>query len=106
MSGKLYLARNKSVAARLLGDEMMLMSGKDSTLFSLNPVASIIWNAADGVTPLDEIVANRICPEFDIAADQALRDAETFARELAGHGTLQVSDEPIARPASTPQEPK
>jgi hypothetical protein len=28
MSGKLYLARNKSVAARLLGDEMMLMSGE------------------------------------------------------------------------------
>jgi hypothetical protein len=106
MSGKLYLARNKSVAARLLGDEMMLMSGKDSTLFSLNPVASIIWNAADGVTPLDEIVASRICPEFEIAADQALRDAETFARELAGHGILQVSDEPIARPASTQQEPK
>jgi hypothetical protein len=106
MSGKLYLARTKSVAARLLGDEMMLMSGKDSTLFSLNPVGSIIWNAADGVTPLDEIVASRICPEFEIEADEALRDAETFARELAGHGILVLSDEPIASPASTKQEPK
>ncbi len=106
MSGKLYLARDKSVAARLLGDEMMLMSGRDSTLFSLNPVASVIWNAADGVTPLDEIVASRICPEFEIEAEEALRDAESFARELAGHGILTVSDEPIARPASTQQEPK
>jgi hypothetical protein len=104
MSGKLYVARMKSIAQRMLGDELMVMSGRDSTLFSLNPVASIIWNAADGVTPLDEIVASRICPEFDIEAEEALRDAETFARELAGHGILLLSDKPIASQPAPPQQ--
>jgi hypothetical protein len=106
MSGKLYLTRSKGVAARMLGDEMMVMSARDSTLFSLNPVASILWDAADGATPLDEIVAMRICPEFDVELSEAMRDAETFARELAGHGILFVSEEPLAQPAQTQQEPK
>ena len=33
---RLYLARNPRVAARSLDGEMMIMSGRDSTLFTLN----------------------------------------------------------------------
>ena len=36
------------VAARAVGGEMMIMSAKDSTLFTLNEVAMAIWEAADG----------------------------------------------------------
>ena len=59
---RLYLARNPRVAARSLDGEMMIMSGRDSTLFTLNKTATILWQAADGATPLDEIVEQRICP--------------------------------------------
>ncbi|MFZ0737247.1 MAG: PqqD family protein [Candidatus Acidiferrales bacterium] len=104
MTRSVYIARGKGIAARMLGDEMMIMSGKDSTLFSLNEVASIIWEAADGITPLDEIVERRICPEFDVEHSEALRDAEALAQELAGHGILLMSDQPIQRPNSGPQE--
>ena len=89
------MARDPRVAARGLDGEMMIMSGRDSTLFTLNRTATILWQAADGSTPLDEIVAQRICPEFDVEPAEALRDAETLARELAGHGILQVSEDPI-----------
>lgn len=92
---KLYVARNPRVAARGLGGETMIMSGRDSTLFTLNKTATILWQAADGNTPLDEIVQKRICPEFEVEPSEALRDAETLARELAGHGILQLSEEPI-----------
>jgi hypothetical protein len=92
---KLYMARNPKVAARCLDGEMMIMSGRDSTLFSLNRTATILWQSADGATPLDEIVEKRICAEFDVDAGEALRDAEELARELAGHEILQVSEEPI-----------
>jgi hypothetical protein len=93
-----YIARAKEVAARMLGGEMMIMSARDSTLFSLNDTASAIWRAADGSTPLDEIVERVVCFEFDVAPDEALQDAENFVRELAGHGILLVSDQPIPRP--------
>jgi hypothetical protein len=98
---KLYMARNPRVAARSLDGEMMIMSGRDSTLFTLNRTATILWQAADGATPLDEIVERRICPEFDVDRSQALQDAESLARELATHEILQISDAPFAQPVSS-----
>lgn len=95
---KLYIARSPKLAARALGGETMIMSGTDSTLYTLNKTATIIWQAADGKTPLDEIVERRIVPEFEIDAASALQDAETLARDLASHGILQVSEEPIPQP--------
>ena len=92
---RLYLARNPRVAARSLDGEMMIMSAHDSTLFTLNKTATILWQAADGTTPLDQIVEQRICPQFEVEPAEALQDAETVARELAGHEILQISEEPI-----------
>ena len=60
----------------MLGGEMMIMSAVDSTLFSLNETASAIWQAADGSTPLGEIVERVVCTEFDIAPAEALQDAQ------------------------------
>ena len=92
----IYVARSSDLAARMLGGEMMIMSGRDSTLFSLNEVASAIWQAADGKTPLQEIVERAVCAEFDVTPDQALEDARELVRELAAQGILKVSEEPIA----------
>jgi hypothetical protein len=93
-----YIARSSAIAARLIGGEMMIMSAVDSTFFTLNEVATVIWQAADGRTPLSEIVVSKICPEFEIDPDQAGRDAEQFISELSQHGILMVSDQPIASP--------
>jgi hypothetical protein len=90
-----YIARSTAIAARMLGGEMMVMSAVDSTFFTLNEVATVIWQAADGRTPLSEIVEQRICREFEVEPDQARRDAERFVSELSQHGILLVSDEPI-----------
>jgi hypothetical protein len=92
---KLYVARNPRVAARSLDGEMMIMSGRDSTLFTLNKTATILWQAADGTTSLDQIVEHKICPEFDVEPAVALQDAETIARELAKYEIVKVSEEPI-----------
>jgi Coenzyme PQQ synthesis protein D (PqqD) len=100
-----YITRSKAVAARVLGGEMMIMSAVDSKLFSLNDVATAIWEAADGRTPLSEIVEQRVCAEFDVPADVAYRDAEQLVEELATRGILSISNQPVAdaeRPASEP----
>jgi len=95
-----YVARSTKIAARLLGDEMMIMSGADSALFTLNPTATALWQAADGVTPLDRIVAEHICTKFDVEPADALRDAEELVTDLAAHGILLVSDSPIGSAAA------
>ena len=88
----------------MMGDEMMIMSGLDSSLFSLNPTASILWQAADGVTPLAQIVDERICAQFDVDPAEALRDAEELVAELARRGILQLSDSPMPEAAAPPKE--
>ena len=96
----LYVARNPRVAARCLDGEMMLMSGRDSTLFTLNKTATILWQSADGSTPLEEIVARRICQEFEVEPEIALQDAAELARALASHEIMQVSEQPIPQLAA------
>ena len=103
MKGKLYPARSPDVAARRLGDEMLIMSGRDSTLFTLNEMATLIWEAAEGSTPLDDIVEQKICTQFEVQASTAVQDAQDLVERLAQHGILLLSDEPF-RPNSRPQE--
>jgi len=104
MNRKIYVARSPRIAARKLGEEMMIMAGHGSTLFTLNPTATILWQAADGATPLDEIVERRICPEFEVQPEEAIQDAEALAEDLAKHGILLLSEQPIAKPVSPVQE--
>lgn len=102
MSTDLYILRSDNVAARQIGDELMIMSARDSALFSLNETAALLWRAADGQTPLADIVARDICPAFDIDMDTALRDATELAQGLAERGILQVGNQPFeAGSAST-----
>jgi Coenzyme PQQ synthesis protein D (PqqD) len=95
MNNKRYVARSSEIAARRLGNETMIMSGRDSTLFSLNEVATVIWEAADGLTALDEIVEQKICQEFDVELAEALRDAQALAEALGEHGLFLLSDKPF-----------
>jgi hypothetical protein len=98
-----YIARSKAIAARMIGGEMMVMSAADSTFFTLNEVASAIWQAADGRTPLSKIVANRICEEFEVEPDHAQRGADHFVDELSQHGILLVSDQPLVESSLEPR---
>jgi hypothetical protein len=96
----IYIARSSAIAARALAGEMMVMKAADSTFFTMNEVATVIFQAADGRTPLREIVRDRVCEQFDIDPEQAQADAEQFVAELSGHGILLVSNRPLAAEAS------
>jgi hypothetical protein len=91
----IYIARSSAIAARALAGEMMVMNSADSTFFTLNEVATSIFQAADGQTPLRDIVRNRICEEYDIDPDEAQADAQQFVTELSTHGVLLVSNQPL-----------
>jgi hypothetical protein len=104
MIEKRYVARSTAIAARALGNELMIMSSTNSTLFTLNEIAMVIWEAADGTTPLEVIVTSRICERYAVTPEVAMKDAENLVDELAGHGLLLVSGEPIAPTASSVRE--
>jgi hypothetical protein len=96
MSGEKYLSQSENIAARTIGDDTLIMSTLDSTVFVLNAVGTAIWNAADGNTALSQIVHDRVCSEFDISENEAYADAEEFVGQLAEHGILSVSDAPVS----------
>jgi hypothetical protein len=101
---KRYVARSTQIAARAVGGEMMIMSAKDSTLFTLNETATAIWEAADGATPLDQIVDQKVCAAFEVAPSVAMSDAEDLVAELSSHGLLLVSDRPISSTGGAAKE--
>ena len=99
-----YIARSSAIASRMLGGEMMIMSAVDSTFFTLNPVASAIWQAADGCTPFPKSWPVRSAAEFEVDAETAYRDADQFVEELSSHGILMVSEMPLNASSAAPTE--
>ena len=94
-STEMYLTQSSDIAARTLGEDTVIMSTLDSTIFMLNSVGTAIWNAADGATPLSRIIQERVCAEFDVTDEQAFADAKEFIDELSKHGILLISDTPV-----------
>ena len=88
--------RSTDIAARIFGGETMILWQRDSTLFNLNETASAIWEAADGRTSLEQIIEQHVCAAFDVTPEEAMKDAESLVQELAEHGILKVSEEPIS----------
>jgi hypothetical protein len=94
-SSEMYLTQSTDIASRTIGDDTLIMSTLDSTIFMLNAVGSAIWNSADGATPLSRIVNEKVCSEFDVTGEQALADAREFVDELVKHAILTLSDVPV-----------
>ncbi|HEY6420657.1 MAG TPA: PqqD family protein [Candidatus Binataceae bacterium] len=90
-----YIKPSRDIAARMLEDEMVVMSIRDSRVYSLNATASAIWEAADGATPLREIVARKVVENFEVDPETAYQDALELVEELAREGILQIADHPI-----------
>lgn len=88
----------------MLGGEMMIMSAVDSTFFTLDEIATLIWQSADGKTPLTEI-ARKLSEEYDVAPSEAERDAAEFVQDLSQHGILIVSDSPLPQGGPAQAQP-
>jgi len=88
-----YLARNSRTAWRVYDGEAVILRAEDSTLNTLNPVGTLIWEGADGQTPMSALVG-RICAEFDVEPVQAERDVRAFVDKLCQRGLLSVTASP------------
>jgi hypothetical protein len=97
MEPERYLTRNSQTAWRVYDGEAVILVAEDSTLNTLNAVGTVVWEAADGQTPLSAIVA-RICEEFDVERAQAEGDATAFIDKLCQRGLLTVSESPRDQP--------
>jgi hypothetical protein len=88
-----YPAQNPRAAWRVYDGRAVIITPEDSRLHSLNEVGTLVWEAADGRTPVTEIVA-RVCGEFDVTAERAAADVDAFVEDLVGRGLLSVGTAP------------
>jgi len=88
-----YPEQNPKAAWRVYDGEAVIVSPEDSTLHTLNAVGTVIWEAADGRTALEAIVA-RVCDEFEVDPATAARDAAAFVESLTQRGLLTVLNTP------------
>jgi coenzyme PQQ synthesis protein D (PqqD) len=88
---EVYVMQSSRTAWRVYDGEAVILWPDDSTLNTLNPVGTLIWEAADGQRPLSAIVA-RICEEFDVDPERAEQDAMAFIAKLRARGLLTVSE--------------
>jgi len=91
----LFIARSSDIACRKLEGEMIIMSVRDSTLFTLNEVATAIWEAADGRIPVEKIVEDTVCQKYEVDRETALQDALELVHRLASGGLLNLADSPF-----------
>ncbi len=86
-----YLTQNPRTAWRVYDGEAVVLCPDSSTLNTLNAVGTLIWESADGMTPVGAIVA-RICQEFDVDPERAARDTTAFIATLGDRGLVTVAE--------------
>jgi hypothetical protein len=78
--------RNQDVVSRKIEGELIIVPirsgvGDLNSLYTLNPVGSVLWDFLTEGHTIAEMV-ERICDEFEVSAVQAERDIEAFLDSL------------------------
>jgi hypothetical protein len=87
-----FFVRSSSVVSRVIADETLVVPvrrgvGDLSSIYSLNPVASAIWNAIAQPKTQNQIVET-IQQEFEGAPATVGCDVEVFLAEMAAAGLV------------------
>ena len=82
--------QNPDTAARLIDDKVFVLNPETSELHALNEVGARIWELADGVRPVADIVAT-IEQEYDVSTQSAQADVAGFLDELVAKGLVTLA---------------
>ena len=94
MLDEYVVKNNEKTAYRIINGEVVAVNLKDSTFHTLNPVATFIWEQADGQIKVEQII-EKICQEFEVNWDTAERDCLEFLGELISKGLVVLSQNPV-----------
>ena len=96
-----YPLQNPRAAWRVYDGEAVIAAPDDSTLHTLNVAGTLIWESADGVTALADVV-RRVSRAFDVPLDVSERDVAAFVETLRDRGLLTVESLPREASATPP----
>ena len=85
---------NEKTAYRTIDGEAVVVNLKDSTFHTLNPVATFIWEQADGRIRTKQLI-EKLCQEFEVDWGTAEKDCLEFLGELVRKGLVVLSRNPV-----------
>lgn len=86
MNMKGYQRNNETISGRL-DDELVMMDIQKGKYFSLNPVATSIWDLLEKPIALDAI-CNQLREEYEVGADQCRAEVEACLNEMEQLGMI------------------
>jgi hypothetical protein len=86
MQNHVQFIRNQEVVSRKIEGELIIVPirsgvGDLNSLYTLNPVGSVLWDFMVEKHTVGEMV-NRVCDEFEVTEVQAEQDIEAFLESL------------------------
>jgi hypothetical protein len=81
-----YNRNNKSISGRL-HDELVMMNIEQGKYFSLNPVATRIWDLLENPLSLEELV-QPLLDEYDVDESQCREDVQNYLEEMKKLGLI------------------
>ncbi len=87
----MYLIQDRKTAYRVIDGEAVIVDPGTSMLYSLNSVATLIWEMSSERTAVEEIV-DRIAEEFEVEKSTAEKDCLEFVRDFMDKGILMVEE--------------
>ena len=85
--------QNRDVVSRQIEGELIIVPvrhgvGDMNSLYTLNPVGLVLWEFMAQEHSLPEMVT-RVCDEFEVSADQAKKDIESFLDSMLEEKLIQ-----------------
>ena len=92
-----FFMKGKDLVTRCVADETIIVPVRNNvgdldSIYTLNEVATTIWQLIDGRKSVSEIV-EEICKVYDVRREEAEKDTLEFLNTLKEAGILRISDE-------------
>lgn len=81
-----YARKSKTISGRL-HDEMVLMDLEQGKYFSLNPVATRIWDLLEGPATV-EWLCGRLQEEYEVEAETCVEEVSAYIEDMVKLGLI------------------
>jgi PqqD family protein of HPr-rel-A system len=87
MISQIKFIRNTNAISGRLNDELVMMDIRKGKYFSLNPVATRIWDLLDQPLTMEEL-CTRLTDEYDVEPGQCREEVREYLEEMSKLGLV------------------
>jgi hypothetical protein len=90
------VTKEKDLVTRSIAEETIVVPVRNNvgdldSIYTLNQLGTMIWELIDGRNGVSQII-DAICSAYDVAPEEAERDALEFLKSLETAGLIRLSD--------------